>query len=110
MAKAKKIFIFLLSAVLPVVVSADGIPLTNPIKYNELPPLLEAIADGIGTIIIAAAVLMIVFSAILFVISGGSPDKLGNAKKSFMYAIVGLVIGILAKTIVAVVKYVVGAN
>jgi len=70
--------------------------------------LLVKIAEGVGVIVTTLATIMIIFSAILFLTSAGSPEKMGTAKKAITYAIIGLVIGILASTIVAIVKNIIG--
>ena len=48
----------------------------------------------------AIALLVIVLSAINFVTGGGDPEKISRARKSIIFALVGLVICISAETVV----------
>lgn len=82
-----------------------GIQIDNPLQgVNSIGELLTKIADGVGTIIAALGTIMIIVAGILFLTSAGDPTKMTNARKAFFYAIIGIAIGITAKTIVAVVK------
>jgi hypothetical protein len=47
-----------------------------------------------------AAVIMIVFSGVKFVTSGGDSNAVSSAKNTLVYAIIGLVIAVLAQLIV----------
>lgn len=47
-----------------------------------------------------AAVIMIIFGGFRYITSGGDSGKVGNAKNSLIYAIVGLVVVALAQVIV----------
>jgi len=51
-------------------------------------------------------VIMIIYSGFRYITSGGSQEKLGGAKNTLVYAIVGLVIVVIAQIIV---HYVIGA-
>lgn len=89
----------------------NPIGITNPLAaggVNSIGELLTKIVDGVGTIIAALGTIMIVVAGILFLTSAGDPTKMTNARKAFFYAIIGIAIGITAKTIVAVVKEVLG--
>lgn len=48
----------------------------------------------------AVAILVIVISAINFATSEGNPDKISSAKKTIIYALVGLVIALSAEAAV----------
>jgi cytochrome bd-type quinol oxidase subunit 2 len=47
-----------------------------------------------------AAVIMIVISGLRFVISNGDSQKAANARSSVIYALVGLIVAVLAQTLV----------
>jgi len=53
----------------------------------------------------AAAVIMIVVGAFKYITSGGDSNRIGSAKQTIMYALVGLVVAALAQTIVQFVFY-----
>jgi hypothetical protein len=54
------------------------------------------------TIVVAiASVIMIIIGGIQYVISSGDPTNIGNAKNTILYAIIGLVIALLARGIIS---------
>lgn len=59
-------------------------------------------------IILIVVMIMILYAAFLFLTSSGSPEKAGKATKIITYAIIGMVIGLLARAIPAAVRYIVG--
>ncbi len=61
--------------------------------------------DLFSLIIGVAAVAMIIYGGFKFITSGGSDDGTKSAKQTILYALVGLVVVLLAQTIV---KYVFG--
>lgn len=50
-----------------------------------------------------AAVIMIIISGFKFVVSGGDSNEVSNAKKTIIYALVGLIVAVLARPIVSLV-------
>ena len=57
---------------------------------------IEIFSFVIGVI----AVIMIIISAIRFITSGGDPATVNSAKNSIIYAVIGLVIAVLAQVVV----------
>jgi len=60
----------------------------------------KKIVDLISVIVGIIAVIMIIFGGFRYITSGGDSGKVGNAKNSLIYAIVGLIIVALAQLIV----------
>ena len=56
------------------------------------------------------AIVMLIFGGIRYIISGGDPGRVKDAKNTVLYAIVGLVVAILGYAIVQWVISVVGAG
>ncbi|MDD4351818.1 MAG: pilin [Candidatus Gracilibacteria bacterium] len=55
------------------------------------------------------AVIMFIYGGILYLTAGGNDENTGKAKKAMLYAIVGIIIVLLAYTIVAAVTNALGA-
>jgi len=66
------------------------------------------VTNWVFYIILIAVMIMILYAAFLFLTSSGSPEKAGKATKVITYAIIGMVIGLLARAIPAAVRYFVG--
>ncbi len=62
------------------------------------------------TFVGAVAVILIVYSGIKFVTSGGDPKKVGEARAIMTYAIIGAVIVLLSFTIIYLISYFTGAD
>jgi len=86
---------------------------TSIIDAAENFDILEIINRGIAYAIIVAGFLSVVFiffGGISFILSGGQEDKIKQAVSTIRYAIVGLIITILAVVIVGLVGKAMGLN
>jgi hypothetical protein len=72
---------------------------------SGLKNVAKKITDLFSIIVGAASVIMIVYGGFRYITSGGDSGKVGNAKNTLIYAIVGLVIVALAQLIV---RFVIG--
>lgn len=63
----------------------------------------KAILSVVLGVAAAVAVLVIVISGFKMVVSEGEPEKISQAKKSIIYALVGLLIAVSAEIIIQVV-------
>ncbi len=66
--------------------------ITTPTQIAEL---IQRILNWVAGIIMVIAVIMLLFSAILYLTAGGSEERVGKAKSYLLYAIVGIVIALL---------------
>ena len=73
----------------------SNLPTVNA-NENQIQNLL-AIAFGV---IAAVAVIVIILAAINFATSDGNPDDISKAKKTIIYALVGLTIALSAEAII----------
>jgi hypothetical protein len=96
--KIKKIFpVLFLSLVLLVfsslyIEAAEGFKIKNPLKWETLQELFEAIIAGLIKISLVIAPLIIVIAGYLFLTAGGDPQKIATAKKMIIYTITGLIV------------------
>jgi len=61
------------------------------------------VVDWTFLIIIAIAVIMIIWGAFDYLTSGGDTTKLGNANKRILFAAIGIVVALLAKAVPSIV-------
>lgn len=89
---------------------AEGVAIQPPPGVpTTFPALLTQIAGAVGGLITVLATIMIIVAGILYLTSAGSPERMTTAKKALVYAIVGIVIGLSAEAIVAIIKGIIGA-
>jgi len=83
--------------------------LAQNFNYNSLPKrvadqaLLETALTIVLGIVGAIAVMMVVIGGIQYASSQGDPQSTSRAKKTIIYAIVGLILAIFARVIIALV-------
>ncbi len=73
--------------------------LRNPLQYNSLPALLTGILDVVITIATPILVLFIVYIGFKFVAAQGNPEKIKEARKFLLWALVGALIILGAKAL-----------
>jgi hypothetical protein len=73
-----------------------GLPAVNA-STNQLHDVLQIVF----AVIAALAVLMIVIAGFRLVTSQGDPQEVGKAKSTIIYALIGLLVALLAEAIVA---------
>ena len=82
----------------------DGIKATGATNCIDgslkIPGIIKTVINLLSFIVGIAAVIMIIFGGLKYVTSGGDSNNTASAKNTIIYAIVGLVIVILAQTIV----------
>lgn len=76
---------------------ASGNSDNNP---QSLDTTAKSILNLLSTIVGVAAVFMIIFSGLRYITSGGDAEKVKTAKRTLLYALVGLAIVALTQTIV----------
>ncbi|OGZ78143.1 MAG: hypothetical protein A2358_02220 [Candidatus Staskawiczbacteria bacterium RIFOXYB1_FULL_37_44] len=65
--------------------------------------LITAILGKLWIIFGALAVIMFVYAGILFMTAQGAPEKVSAARQAFLWGVVGVVVGIIAFSIVTIV-------
>jgi hypothetical protein len=70
------------------------------VDNNSITALAKRIVTLFSIIVGAASVIMIIYGGFRYIVSGGQSDRVGAAKNSLIYAIIGLVIVALAQVII----------
>lgn len=108
----KKLGIGLMAAVLPALAAAQTAPLnqggippslpdTSVNSYGGLIGFLSTVGNWAFGILLALAVLFIIYAAYLYLFSQGG-DNTSKAKSVIIYAIVAIVVAIIAKGLVTI--------
>ncbi|MFZ3011717.1 MAG: TrbC/VirB2 family protein [Minisyncoccia bacterium] len=94
-------FYVLVVPIASLVADVDGTPsdqsgkIINPLEnsgINSIPALIEKVLEGVLKIGIPIVALAIIYSGFLFVFARGNSEKLGKAKDSLLYTIIGAAI------------------
>jgi len=84
--------------------SVKGVTIENPLKTESLTDLLENIYNYVVDFAIAISSVIIVWAGYLFLSAEGDEEKIKKAKRLLTWAVIGLVVSILAKGIALVIK------
>lgn len=76
----------------------------NPLEANNLLELIDVITTWLFNLAIPIAVVMIVYSGVLFLTSKGDIGKVGQAKKILLYAVIGLAIILIGKGFITLIE------
>ncbi len=69
---------------------------------------IEQVTNWVFFIFIALTVIFVIIGGITFMTAAGDPEKTTKGRKFIVYALVGVVIGVLAKAIPAIIRAVIG--
>ncbi len=72
--------------------------------------LVDSIVSVIWILFEALVIICFVMAAVLFLTAQGAPEKLNTAKSAFIWGIVGVIVGIIAYSIITIVGSVIGTG
>ncbi|MDP3004099.1 MAG: TrbC/VirB2 family protein [Candidatus Azambacteria bacterium] len=91
---------------------AQSVTIPNPLGSggSDIPTLIDTIATWLLGIGLTISTIIIIWAAFLFMTSGGSEKKVTQARQTLWYAIIGLVILLLAKGVTSIVRSFLSGN
>ena len=97
----------LLSPVAALAQDDSVIPVDQPGRApgGTLPGLITTISNTVLLLVGVVAVLFLIIGGFQYISSAGNPENVGKAKQTILYAIIGIVVTLLAYVIV---KFVIG--
>lgn len=78
--------------------------LSNPIDSQSFEDLLDKIIDWILDIAMVLAPLVIVYGGLVYITAAGDTSKISQAKKIILYAVLGFILALLAKSLIGIFK------
>lgn len=100
----KKLILFLL--LVPIIIGAEeviGIKIPNPIKHDNFTDLFNAIISWIINIALVLMPLVIVYGGFLHITAAGDPSQSSKGKKVILYAAIGFIVALLAKSLIGII-------
>ncbi|MCL2371265.1 pilin [Candidatus Saccharibacteria bacterium] len=82
----------------------------NAANLNDPGDVAGLIMNVLVWLVAALAVAFIVIGGIKYVTSGGDEKKVASAKNTILYAVIGLVVALLANVIIRIVLGAIGVN
>ncbi len=103
MTKNKLALISLITLLLPVVALAQISDTPPNVSISSLSDLGDKIANAAWIVFTIIAVILFVIAGISFLTSQGDPEKVKTARQAFIWGVVGIVVAVLAFTIITIV-------
>ena len=72
-------------------------------QVGSLQQIIHVVENAMGLIFGAIAVIAFLYAGILFLTAGGAPEKIAAARSAFIWGVAGVVVGIVAFSIIAIV-------
>jgi hypothetical protein len=82
------------------VVDALGQVKGNPCNDNGVNNIVSTIVSVLSYVVGVAAIIMLIVAGFKYIASGGDSGKISSAKNTLIYAVIGIVVAVLAQTIV----------
>lgn len=104
---SKKIILGLALAcavVLPIAVLAQA----GPPQVGSLQEIIDKILSAVWIVFTAIAVIALVVAGVLFLTAAGNPEKIAAARSALVWGVAGVVVGIVAYSIIAIVASIIG--
>ncbi len=89
---------------------AQTVTIPNPLVSNSIMDLVAQIADWLLKIGLTISTIIIIWAAIVFMTSGGSTERVTMARKTLWYAIIGIVVLLLADGVAIFIKNFLGGK
>lgn len=80
--------------------STVGNPICDSTKTDDIGVIIKNVVNVLLYLLGATAVIIIIIAGIMYTTSGGNPTGVTRAKNMLLYAVVGLVVALLAYAIV----------
>ena len=80
----------------------------DPLGGSGFTTLIGNIIDWLADIGIGIAIIMIVYSGLLFMTAAGNEEKIAKAKKALIWSLIGLAVLITGKSWIALIKNILG--
>ena len=84
--------------VFPTMISAWEEPAEIVTTADQLLSIITYVTNMIFTIVLALAIIFIIIAAFNFLTAGGSPEKIATARQMLIYALIGIAVALLAKS------------
>jgi hypothetical protein len=102
--------IILISLLLSLPIMSLAVEFQNPLEYETFGELIDAIIKFIFYIAVVVVPLMLIIGAFYLLTAAGDPKKIGTGKNVIIYTLIGLVIIMLARGLIAVIESVIGVK
>jgi uncharacterized membrane protein len=99
----------LMAALLPNVANAQQAPPTTVTDFGDIVNIIERAAAWLYTLILAIAVVMLLYAAFLYLTAAGNDERIGKAKSIILYVVIAIIVAVVANGLISIVQSFFGA-
>jgi uncharacterized membrane protein len=89
---------------------AQGVNIDNPLRYNSVEEIINAIINWFFYIAIVLVPLIIVIGAFIILTSAGDSGKVKKGKSLIVWSLIGFAIILFSKGIISLIKSIIGVS
>jgi magnesium-transporting ATPase (P-type) len=93
---------------IPALAQSEKVRITNPLLTTSFQEMITRIGNWIFTLAIGILPIMILIGGYMMTTGGANPKKIALGRKIIIYALIGFVIVMLTKGIIALIKTILG--
>ena len=93
--------ILLIAVLVPCIIQAETVIIDPLTKHKNFQELIDSLINIIFILAIAIAPIMFIVAGFYFVTAAGEPEKINMAKKMILWTLIGLLVVMSAKGIIA---------
>lgn len=93
-----------------VAASTTSTTIANPLTYNTIDGVATSLLNALEALVVTLAIIFIVIGGILYMISGGMPERIKQAKNCWLFSIIGLAIVVGSRTFLKEVLRILGGT
>lgn len=82
----------------------DSWSIGNFLQATTFEQLITGIAYWVRTLAVVVGMIVLIWAGVLFMTAGGDEQKITTAKKAFFWAIIGIVVALLASSWITIIK------
>ncbi len=97
--------VFALTVFSPHFVNAQGTNFSSP---SDVSRVIGRIATFMSTLLLASSVIVILAAGFIYLTAGGDETKVTTATKTLTYAVIGIVVGLVAYSIPTLIQAILG--
>lgn len=101
-------FCSIMMVMVPYIAIAEVVTIECPLNVCNLDSIVGTVTTILNVLAIAAGTIMIIIGGIQYMTSAGSEEKAGKARKTILYAIIGVAIVLSVDLIIGLVKEILG--
>ena len=98
------IFVLLMIVLFGTKVLADTVSIDNPLTSQSIADLVDRVITFLIEVFLPIAIIMVLYAAFTFITAGGDETKVKKAKQILTWAIVGIAILLVAKSVVTIIE------